>query len=529
MAERFATRRRPAYLEEGPDGWRPVSWDEAAERVDALARGLLARGVGNGDAVAVISRLAGRVDPARLGDHVDRRRRRRPLSDELGGGVRVHPRPLRSRARLRRGRRAGAQARLGARLAAGAAGGRALRPARRSSRPRGARAGDVQPEPVAEDDLATLIYTSGTTGPPKGCMLTHKNLVTAAMRVRNDTQLPGDIVLLFLPLAHSFARLAHQAAAHHGATLAFVADVARVPEALAAGAADDAAGGAARLREDARERARRDRARGRDARAGSGSGRSRVGARREPRRNGGRVPPILALKERIADRLVFAKVRERLGGRLRLGVSGAAPLSEEVMEFFHSLGVPVIEGYGLTETSSSADASTTPTTSASARSAAPSTGRGPDRRRRRDPRPQRHRLRRLLQGSRGDRGGVRPTTAGSGPATSARSTRTASSRSPTARRTSSSPPAARTSRRRTSRTRSRRRASSRRRSSSATGGRTSPRCSRSTRRRSSRAGATRSELVSELVDDVNRDRGARRADQALRRSCRASSRSRRAR
>src|SRR5262249_11867281 len=87
---------------------------------------------------------------------------------------------------------------------------------------------------IAETDLGTLIYTSGTTGPPKGCMLTHRNLVTAALRVRNQLQEPGDVVLLFLPLAHSYGRLPHQSAAYRGTTLALVADAVRVPEALAA-------------------------------------------------------------------------------------------------------------------------------------------------------------------------------------------------------------------------------------------------------------------------------------------------------
>jgi long-chain acyl-CoA synthetase len=71
------------------------------------------------------------------------------------------------------------------------------------------------------------------------------------------------------------------------------------------------------------------------------------------RRAGRPVPAVLALQEKLADRLVFAKVKEKLGGRLRVGVSGAAPLGTNVLEFFHSLGMLVIEGYGLTETASS--------------------------------------------------------------------------------------------------------------------------------------------------------------------------------
>jgi long-chain acyl-CoA synthetase len=80
----------------------------------------------------------------------------------------------------------------------------------------------------------------------------------------------------------------------------------------------------------------------------------RVGADASRRRRAGKpVPALLHLEERVADRLVFDKVRQRLGGRLRLGISGAAPLGVDVLEFFNSLGLLVVEGYGLTETSSS--------------------------------------------------------------------------------------------------------------------------------------------------------------------------------
>jgi len=161
-------------------------------------------------------------------------------------------------------------------------------------------------------------------------------------------------VLLFLPLAHSYGRLAHQAATHRGATVALVADVAQVPEALAA-VRPTVLPAVPRVYEKvhANTLGEIERAGGQRRRIGLWA--LGVGARASrARREGRRVRGVLALQERLADRLVFSKVRERLGGRLRVGISGAAPLSTDVMEFFHSLGVPVIEGYGLTETASSA-------------------------------------------------------------------------------------------------------------------------------------------------------------------------------
>ncbi|HEX5173277.1 MAG TPA: long-chain fatty acid--CoA ligase [Gaiellaceae bacterium] len=343
----------PAYLEETAAEWRPVSWNEAAERVEALARGLLARGVRHGDRVAVLSRT--RLEWILLDWAVM----------SIGAVVvGLYPTSSAKECEYILGHceavLAFAEDDEQARKLVSI---RGALPALREIVPfdwleklesDGRLAKHLQPQPVEEDDLATLIYTSGTTGPPKGCMLTHRNLVTAAIRVVEGMNQPGDVVLLFLPLAHSYGRLAHQTASHRGATVALVADVARVPEALAA-VRPTVLPAVPRVYEKVHANTLGEIERAGGLRTRIGLWALRVGSRASrARRDGARVGGLLALQERLAERLVFAKVRERLGGRLRVGVSGAAPLSPDVMEFFHSLGVPVIEGYGLTETASSA-------------------------------------------------------------------------------------------------------------------------------------------------------------------------------
>jgi long-chain acyl-CoA synthetase len=346
LAEHRAT---PAYLEEREDGWRDVSWEEARDRVDALSRALLARGVRHGDRVAVLSRT--RLEWMLLDWAIM----------SIGAVVvGLYPTSTASECAyilghsetvlafveddLQRQKLESVRGEVPSlREIVDFAGLAAFEKT----------GGDVEPEPVQEDDLATLIYTSGTTGPPKGCMLTHKNLVSAAVRVKSHMQGTEDTVLLFLPMAHSFARICHHAAVFHGSTLALCADAARVPEAIA-NVRPTVLPAVPRVYEKIHANVLGEIERGGGLKRALGLWALRVGSRVSPLRRADRpVPPLLRVEERLADRLVFAKVRERLGGRLRVGVSGAAPLGLDVLEFFHSLNMLVIEGYGLTETSSS--------------------------------------------------------------------------------------------------------------------------------------------------------------------------------
>ena len=341
-----------AYFEEREDGWREVSWPEAGERVEALKSALLARGVRRGDVVAVLSRtrlewilldwaimsvgavvvglyptntagecayVLGHSEAVLAFAEDDAQR-------EKLGSVRVELPALREIVGFDE-------------LPAFEAQGRSYP--------------ELEPDEVREDDLATLIYTSGTTGPPKGCMLTHKNLMTAALRVKTHIEGQTDTVLLFLPLAHSFGRIVHHSAASRGAALALVADATRVPEAIDR-VRPTILPAVPRVYEKIHANVLGEIERSSGAKRAIGRWALGVGARASRlRRAGHPVPRALRLQEKLADRLVFAKVRGRLGGRLRLGVSGAAPLGIDVLEFFHSLGMLVIEGYGLTETSSS--------------------------------------------------------------------------------------------------------------------------------------------------------------------------------
>jgi long-chain acyl-CoA synthetase len=209
---------------------------------------------------------------------------------------------------------------------------------------------------IGADDLATLIYTSGTTGRPKGCELTHRNLLTelkTATVVFEDFMSEQSSLLLFLPLAHVLAKVIQCGGVYQRSTIGHVADtgtlladlaefkptfvlsVPRVFEKVFNGAQQKAhAGGKGAIFDRAADVAERF-------------------SRAQPNPGLG-----LRLRHALFDRLVYGKLRAALGGRCVAAVSGGAPLGERLGHFFRGAGVPVYEGYGLTETSGGATVNT---------------------------------------------------------------------------------------------------------------------------------------------------------------------------
>ena len=204
---------------------------------------------------------------------------------------------------------------------------------------------------VGEDDLFTVIYTSGTTGSPKGCVITHRNYYAMTSIIDELEQLlvAGDEIMLYLPLAHTFGRLMHLAGPYVGATVAFCPDPARLLEALGA-VRPTVLPSVPRVYEKVHAAVMEKLATATGLERAISSWALRVGLRAGELRMDSRPLPLpLGIQLRLADRLVLAKVRARLGGRLRICLSGGAPLSRDVATTLHAFGVTILEGYGLTE------------------------------------------------------------------------------------------------------------------------------------------------------------------------------------
>ncbi len=356
-------RAGTAYLVEEDDGWREVSWADAGVAIDELANGLLSLGVGRGEAFAIIGRtrlewalfdfalgLVGAVvapiypnsaqgETVYILEHsevvgavVEDDEQLEKISDYRASSERLqHVLTFADLDGLREQGRAFAAANPGA-LAA-------------------------RTVEIDENDLFTFIYTSGTTGRPKACMIRHRNyhaMVTKADEMEPPLAVPGDIALLYLPLAHNYGRLLHLSAPYVGFTVAFLPDplhavmalpqvrptlfpsVPRVYEKIHTAVLqqfDEATGAKRRIIDWA----------------------MRVGYRVSRLEQAGEpVPALLAAQRRVAGKLVFSRVMERLGGRLRIANSGGAPLGQEMAEFFHAIGLLILEGYGLSECTTAA-------------------------------------------------------------------------------------------------------------------------------------------------------------------------------
>ncbi len=378
MKERTLNRMFLNRIEEGGDAvrflvpadgtWKPMTYREVGAAVRDLACGLMGLGLSRGDKVAILSStrvewaladiaaiLAGLVTvpvyPSNLPDQVEfilahSEARAVFVEDAMqwnkvaGSRQRL---PALATVVLMTGDTAGKDATIGladlrnAGAAHAAADPDAL--ARRTAE-------------IAPDDDLTIIYTSGTTGPPKGVVTRHRNyafIVTSALEAVTVPR--GSVFLQFLPLAHSLGRLEHFLTFDAMAVSAFARSIQSVGDDLPV-VRPEIMVSVPRLYEKFYARVL--------AKVEEDGGLKKLifswalAVGREISRRcqrGDARGGVLGLKFALAEKLVFRKVRERMGGRLRFCISGGAPLAQEIAEFLHALGVLVLEGYGMTENS----------------------------------------------------------------------------------------------------------------------------------------------------------------------------------
>jgi long-chain acyl-CoA synthetase len=379
----------PASGENGP--WRDVTAREFAGDVTAVAKGLIAAGVAAGDRVALMSRTryewtaidyaiwaAGattvpiyETSSAEQVEWILTDSGARALIVETPAHLRTAAQPLGaapgvSRVWLIDGAAAAQSPGHGPAVPEPGAGGPAAAEPLSALVADGA---DVSDEEVDQRrtsrsaaDLATIIYTSGTTGRPKGCELSHGNLLADVRNVIHGSlpvifETPGASTLLFLPLAHSFARIIQVGCLEAGVVLGHTPSIANLLPDLAAfqptfllavpRVFEKVYNGAEQQASASPVKGRIFRAAAQTAIAWSkASGTSAVAP------SGAPLP--LRLRHTLFDRLVYAKLRAAVGGRVGYAVSGGAPLGERLGHFFRGAGITVLEGYGLTETSAAA-------------------------------------------------------------------------------------------------------------------------------------------------------------------------------
>jgi long-chain acyl-CoA synthetase len=357
---RDAVARDPdgtAYLVEQDGEWHPVTWAEAGRIVDELAHGLLALGIRKGDAFGILAStrvewvlfdfalaLVGGVT-APIYMNSSERDAAYVLEHSEAVGVLCEDDEQRAKVDG-----------VGLEHVLTFADLDGLRARGREHARTDRDAVERAAAQVADDDIYTYIYTSGTTGPPKACMIRHRNYYAMSSKVTDadDFTVAGDVMLLFLPLAHNFGRCMVLGGAYMNYAIAFCPDPYAVAEALPA-VRPTVFPSVPRVYEKIHTGVTQKFAEETGVKHALIEWALRVGRRAsELRQAGEELPRGLALQHKLADRLVYSKVKERLGGRLRIGISGGAPLAKEIIEFFHALDILILEGYGLTECTTAA-------------------------------------------------------------------------------------------------------------------------------------------------------------------------------
>lgn len=206
---------------------------------------------------------------------------------------------------------------------------------------------------VSENDTASILYTSGTTGLPKGVMLTHKNLLSNALSSAEVIKVSeNDTLLSFLPLSHAFERTAgYYAPMLSGAKIAYAESIEKIPRNMRE-VSPTIMLGVPRFYEKTYSAIM-------DVVQGGPSWKKAIfrwaietgSCCSEAKSNGSSTSLWLAIKEKLAEFLVLRRLKDGMGGRLRFFVSGGAPLSKEIADFFNAAGLVILEGYGLTESS----------------------------------------------------------------------------------------------------------------------------------------------------------------------------------
>lgn len=357
----------PAMYHKADGRWRAITWQQFFERASRVAHGLCASGLRRGDRVAILgptqppwaiydfgAQLAGMVSfgiyprqsVAQVRYLLEHSEARVVFVDEHAEleTVLEAARGVSSLAAIVPWTEALHRAFAGRDP-------RIVPPALFEERPLEEREQRAIQDSIAPDDTAILVYTSGTTGPPKGAMISHRNILTLlGGSARANELFQSDLSLNFLPMAHSAERiLGFYGRIDAGVPAAYAQSTATVLDDLRE-VRPTVFGSVPRIFEKAHAKILSEVEKQKPAVRRLFSWACEVGRRRLEYVLGDRpVPARLAAQHALADRLVFRRVREAFGGRVRMMITGAAPTAPAILEFFWSVGLPVYEAYGMTE------------------------------------------------------------------------------------------------------------------------------------------------------------------------------------